>query len=45
VVLSGQGGAVQLQMGDAAVATMEQVLSVAGNTASLFVGVLQRSCP
>jgi environmental stress-induced protein Ves len=42
VVLSGQGGAVQLQMGDAAVATMEQVLSVAGNTATLFVGVLQR---
>jgi environmental stress-induced protein Ves len=43
VVLSGQGGAVQLQMGDAAVATLEQVVSIAGNAASLFVGVLQRN--
>jgi uncharacterized protein len=43
VVLSGQGGAVQLQTGDAAVATLEQVVSIAGNAASLFVGVLQRN--
>ena len=43
VVLSGQGGAVHLQTGDAAVATFEQGVSVAGNAASLFVGVLQRS--
>ena len=42
VVLSGQGGAVQLQAGDAAVASMVQVMSIAGNTATLFVGVLQR---
>jgi environmental stress-induced protein Ves len=42
VVLSGQGGAIQLQAGDAAVATMEQGVGVAGNAATLFVGVLQR---
>jgi uncharacterized protein len=42
VVLSGQGGAVLLQMGDAAVASREQVVSIAGNAASLFVGILQR---
>jgi uncharacterized protein len=42
VVLSGQGGAVQLQTGDAAVAAMEQGVSTAGNAATLFVGVLQR---
>ena len=41
VVLSGQGGAIQLQAGDAAVATFEQVTTVAGNSASLFVGILQ----
>ena len=40
-VLSGQGGAIQLQAGDAAVATLEQVTTVAGNSASLFVGILQ----
>jgi environmental stress-induced protein Ves len=43
VVLSGQGAAVQLQAGDAAVAAMEQGVSIAGNAATLFVGVLQRS--
>jgi uncharacterized protein len=43
VVLSGQGGAVQLQTGDATVAAMEQGVSIAGNAASLFVGILQRS--
>ena len=42
VVLSGQGGAVHLQAGDAAVATLEQVTTFAGNSASLFVGILQR---
>ncbi len=42
VVLSGQGGAVQLHAGDAAVATLEQGVSVAGNAATLFVGILQR---
>ncbi len=42
VVLSGQGGAIQLQTGDAAVATLEQVTNLAGNSASLFVGILQR---
>lgn len=41
-VLSGQGGAVQLQTGDAAVATLEQGVSIAGNAAALFVGILQR---
>jgi environmental stress-induced protein Ves len=43
MVLSGQGAAVQLQAGDAAVAAMEQGVSIAGNAATLFVGVLQRS--
>jgi uncharacterized protein len=42
VVLSGQGGAVHLQAGDAAVATLEQGVSIAGNAASLFVGILQK---
>ena len=42
VVLSGQGGAVHLQTGDAAVAKLEQGVSIAGNAATLFVGILQR---
>ena len=42
VVLSGQDGAVHLQAGDAAVARLEQGMSIAGNAATLFVGVLLR---
>ena len=39
VILSGQGGAITLQQGDAATAKLEQIISAAG-TAKLFVGIL-----
>ncbi|MDE2444629.1 MAG: HutD family protein [Alphaproteobacteria bacterium] len=42
VVLSGPDGAVRLQKGDAAIAAHEQVVSLAGNGAKVFVGLLQR---
>jgi environmental stress-induced protein Ves len=40
VVLSGQGGAVHLRRGDAALASSEQTINVAGQKAKLFVGLL-----
>jgi environmental stress-induced protein Ves len=43
VVLSGQGDKVHLQMGDAAVASVEQRVRVTGKDAALFVGVLRGS--
>ena len=42
VVLSGQGGAVSLNNGDAAVASHEQAITMAGHGATVFVGILSR---
>ena len=42
VVLSGQGGAVSLNKGDAAVASHEQAINIAGHGASVFVGILSK---
>ena len=39
VILSGQGGAITLQEGDAATAKLEQTISAAGS-AALFIGIL-----
>ena len=39
-VLSGQGGAVTLKKGDAAVAMHEQTVNIAGHEATVFVGIL-----
>ncbi len=41
-VLSGQGGAVTLNKGDAAIASHEQAINLAGHAASLFVGILTK---
>ena len=42
VVLSGQGGAVSLNQGDAAVAAYEQSINLVGHGASVFVGLLHK---
>ena len=39
-VLSGQGGAVSLKAGDAAVASHQQTITIAGHGATVFVGIL-----
>ena len=39
-VLSGQGGAVSLNKGDAAVASYEQMINIAGHSATVFIGIL-----
>ena len=42
VVLSGQGGAVSLKEGDAAVVSYEQAINIAGHDAAVFVGLLHK---
>ena len=41
-VLSGQGGIISLEQGDAAIASMQQVMNLAGHAALVFVGILSK---
>ena len=42
LVLSGQGGTVSLNKGDAALVSHEQAISIAGHGAAVFVGILNK---